>query len=102
MKKQANTTMMLVSCYQCSEPASYESETCRTCGYLFLESPVHSSHGAEATDLIAFKEFTLLRIVGISVLLEGMLAAVADAPILAGSLLFYGLGTVLADILSTS
>jgi hypothetical protein len=102
MEKQANTTMTLVSCYQCSEPASYESETCRTCGYLFLEPSARSSHGADATDLKVFMEFTLLRIVGVSVFLEGMLAAVADAPILAGSLLFFGFGTILADILSAS
>jgi hypothetical protein len=87
--------MAFVSCRECGSRVSNLAELCPDCGY--PNSPIISSGNPELPDattseLTSLREYRWIQLLGASVVIAGIAAAVADSPL--ASVLAIGIGLV--------
>lgn len=89
----------MATCDDCLKLGLSGTEKCLACPrfhnlFINAEYSRHDNHESAAAG------YRLMQVIGASVVGAGMIAAIADMAIVGGSMIFFGIGLLLADFLS--
>ena len=94
--------MALVSCRECGEQISNLAELCPDCGSPALPYATVAEaqrHEGATADPAALREYRWMQVLGATVVVAGIAAAVADSPIASVLAIAIGLGTFAIGLL---
>jgi predicted amidophosphoribosyltransferase len=99
MHSYGATKMPPISCTECRTRLPEQAEACPECGYP-VTGHGHCVHGEDSeTARAALKEYKLLQITGVAVVMAGVIAAAVDSPIAAAVAVTVGVATYITGLL---